>query len=603
MALREPIRPVQRRGRKPLPAPERTAPAALLQPLQTEAKPRPTLEQFAPMPVLQALQQPEKQRTAKLDSRPTTVQEAPPLRVNDVRNQGQPKQAANSVAKIPAPVLGWYTASSIAESPPGTALVIENFFCEANALRMRRGSQEHATGLNAALPVETLALYTSGTQEEMYGACGTKIFDVTSPGAVGAAVVTGLSHSRWQYTNFATTGGQFLMMVNGADDMLTYDGSAWDTSSGITGVNGADLTNIWPYRERIWFTEDQSTDLWYLATDAITGPANALACGSLLSRGGSMIAGISWSVSDDSGKEDFLVAISSEGEMLVFAGTDPSDPTAWGFFGGYFVGKPLGPRCLFKVGGDILIISQEGLLPLSQAITLDRAVFSKAAMTKNISPTYADAVRRYGGNLGWEMVTLPVSNMAILNVPTAEGQSAQQIVWNTATGGLSQFTGWNACCWALFEDEIYFGGTMGTVYHAETGAQDVEEDIIAYLLPAYDDLGAPAVLKHVKLVKPIFESNLVIAPEISVAVDYEDPQSFNASPIEDTDWFTWDSSLWDEHPWLGTNTFRAWQSGMNIGAAISPATRVTITDGGEANDLTYRLFAYHILYEKGGVVG
>jgi hypothetical protein len=580
MALREPIRPVQRRGRSPQPAPTRTAPPVALQPLP----PRET----RPVPPPSPPKPPEKEQ---------------PSRVNDGMNQGQPKQAANSVAKIPAPVLGWYTASSIAESPPGTALVIENFFCEANALRMRRGSQEHATELNASLPVETLALYTSGTQEEMFAACGTEIYDVTAPGVVDPAVVTGLSHSRWQYTNFATTGGQFMMMVNGADDMLTYDGSAWDTTSGITGVNGNDLTNIWPYRERLWFTEDQSTDLWYLATDAITGPANALACGSLLSRGGSMIAGISWSVSDDSGKEDFLAAISSEGEMLIFAGTDPSDPTAWGFFGAYFVGKPLGPRCLFKVGGDILIISQEGLLPLSQAITLDRAVFSKAAMTKNISPTYADAVRRYGGNLGWEMVTLPVSNMAVLNVPTTEGNAAQQIVWNTATGGLSQFTGWNACCWALFEDEIYFGGPMGTVYKAETGAQDVDEDIIAYLLPAYDDLGAPAVLKHVKLVKPIFESNVVIAPEISVAVDYADPRDFNSTPIADTDWFTWDSSLWDEHPWLGTNIFRAWQSGMNIGAAISPATRVTITDGGEANDLTYRLFAFHILYEKGGVVG
>jgi hypothetical protein len=155
----------------------------------------------------------------------------------------------------------------------------------------------------------------------------------------------------------------------------------------------------------------------------------------------------------------------------------------------------------------------------------------------------------------------------------------------------------------LFEDEIYFGGPDGIVHKAETGAQDGEEPITAYLLPAYDDLGAPAVLKHVKLIKAIYETNVFVPPEISIAVDYDDPADWNSVPNTVLGAFTWDVSAWDVGTWLGTNTFRAWQSGMNIGAAISPAVRITVEGGGVANDLDYRLFAFHLLFEKGGIVG
>jgi len=564
----------------------------------------------APPPLLQALQKPGEKRPVRADlpvSLPASMQAQPALRENPAKNQN--KQSGTQAAKLPAPVLGWHTAASIAEAPAGTALVIENWFCERDALRMRRGYQEHATGGGMAVaPVETLVLYTSGAAEKMFAVCDGDIYDVTDSPTAVATTVTGLTSSRCHYTQFGNTAGQWLLMVNGTNDLITYNGSAWDTVSadlfeedGTTLLTG--LTNIWNYKERVWFTQAGSTDLWYLPVDAITGTAEKVTCGSLLSRGGSMIAGMSWSVSDDSGKEDFLAAMSSEGEVLIFAGDDPSTAEAWDFFGSYFVGSPLGPNCFFKVGGDVLILSQDGILPLSQAIMLDQAVFSTSSMTKNIAPTFADLVHRYKSIAGWQMVTLPTANMAILNVPTLENATAEQIVWNTATGGLSQFTGLDACCWTLFQDEIYFGGSGGVVYKAETGAQDLDAGITAYLLPAYDDLGAPAVLKHIKLIKAIYQTNVATPPEVSIAVDYEDPSTWGTAPGVIGAVFTWDVSEWDEAVWLRSKTFRAWQSGMNIGAAISPAVRVTVEDGGAANDLDYRLFAHHILYEKGGVVG
>ncbi len=524
-----------------------------------------------------------------------------PLRQNQRRIQ-----VAKPI-KLAAPTKGWYSASSIAAAPEQTALIIENWFCEPDALRLRKGYQSHASGLHPTSPTETLMVYTSGTDAKFFAAAGSRIFDITSPGAqtTGDAVITGRDSARNQYTNVATPGGQFLMVVNGLDDVMTYDGTNWDETSGITGVAPEDLTNVWQYKERVWFTEVGTADAWYLAVNSISGAANSLACGSFLTKGGYLMAGINWSISDaGDGKDDLLLVISSEGEALVFTGTDPSDPTAWDYLGCYQVGKPIGRRCFFKVGGDILIITEGGLIPASKAITLDKAVFSTASMTKNFTPDYADFVRQYGSNYGWQMETLPASNMAILNVPTFEGSTADQVVWNVSTGAPSRFTGLPAVCWCFFQGGIYFGGPAGTVYKAETGANDNGADIVAYLLPAYDDLGSPATMKHVKLVKPIFESSMLISPEISIAVDYTAPVNFAASALDDSaTYFTWSVTPWDVYPWLGTQVFRPWQSGNNIGAAISPATRVTIEDGGSADDLVYRLFAYHVVYEDGGIVG
>jgi len=508
--------------------------------------------------------------------------------------------------KLPAPVKGWYTASSIAEAPEETALICQNWFCEPDALRVRKGFQRHTFG-QGANPVESLVIHTDGTQTGMFSVANERICDVSVPGFVPTAVVTGLTNNRFQFINFAAGGGAYLVMVNGADDVINYDGTTWTTTSGITGVTGGpeSLINVFQYKERLWFVQDGTTDVWYLPVNAISGTANKLACGALLDHGGKLIAGINWSVADaGTGKDDLLALISDQGELLIFTGTDPADAAAWNYIGNYHVGKPLGYRCFFKVGGDVLIICDAGILPISKVVNIDKAVFSKNSLTTQFWPDWSTAVRRYGRNFGWQMVTLPGANMAILNVPTVEDAEAEQFVWNVATGAPSKFTGLNAVCWAQYNDEIYFGGGHGRVYKAETGANDAGANIVATLLPAYDDLGSPAIMKHIKLVKALYETNVLSAPEIAIAVDYGDPANYAAVDISTVmTVFTWDVTPWDTAPWLGAAVYRPWQSGNTLGSAISPATRVTIEGGGAADDLVYRLFAWHLAYEDGGIVG
>ena len=59
------------------------------------------------------------------------------------------------------------------------------------------------------------------------------IYDVSSSGAVGAAAVSGLTNARHQHTMFATSGGQFLVICNGADGVRTYDGTVVGRPHGL----------------------------------------------------------------------------------------------------------------------------------------------------------------------------------------------------------------------------------------------------------------------------------------------------------------------------------------------------------------------------------
>jgi hypothetical protein len=69
------------------------------------------------------------------------------------------------------------------------------------------------------------------SSRKMFAAKSTDIYDVTTPGAVGAAVVSSLSSAYWQTVNFTTAGGSFLVLCNGADSVRNYDGTTWTTPS------------------------------------------------------------------------------------------------------------------------------------------------------------------------------------------------------------------------------------------------------------------------------------------------------------------------------------------------------------------------------------
>lgn len=159
--------------------------------------------------------------------------------------------------KFPAPIGGWVANQNIgapsATAPQG-AIILENIFPTAQGGEIRRGSEIYATLGAGDLPVSALFTYNFGNNEKFFGATETTVFDITTISSPinyqladeggdnlitdlglyigqlstdGMEVIEGMTGGKWIDEQFATTGGNYLVIVNGEDLMHIYDGSAW----------------------------------------------------------------------------------------------------------------------------------------------------------------------------------------------------------------------------------------------------------------------------------------------------------------------------------------------------------------------------------------
>lgn len=499
---------------------------------------------------------------------------------------------------LAAPVGGWNARDALQNMPPEDAPILTNWWITPTTVDLRNGYIQWSTGYGNQ--VETVLAYAGGTTNKLFGIAGGSVFDATAGGAVGAAAVTGLSNSRWQYVNNATTGGNYLQMVNGADKMRVFDGTAWHKDGDgapydITGVNSANLSNINVHKFRVWFVQTGTLKMWYLATGAIGGAATQFDLSGTAMLGGYIVAMYTWTIDAGYGVDDMAVFITSRGEVIVYRGTDPSSATTWALVGIWRIGAPVGNRPCLKFAGDLLVICQDGVYPMSGALQSSRTN-PKIALTDKIQSATSDAITSYGSNFGWQLVQFPKANMLLLNVPVSVG-SQQQFVMNTISKNWTQFTGWAANCWELYQDNIYFGGN-GFIGFAWNGLSDAGTNINADALQAFNYFKEPGVQKRFTMIRPTILTNGSPAIKATLNIDfdlnnYSSPISF--SPINAA---TWDSAIWDSSLWGGgLNISQLWQS---VGVYPGRCAGVRFLCSSQGIEVNWA--STDIVYERGAIV-
>jgi hypothetical protein len=403
---------------------------------------------------------------------------------------------------MPAPVGGLNDRTSFVEQKPNEAVVLENWFPYTSYVGIRKGSQDHVTGLPAT--IETLVEYAAETGVvKLFAAAGTAIYDVTNTGVVGAPVVTGMTNARWQETMITTPGGSFLVMCNGADAPRVYNGSTWSAMS-INHANPGDLIHVCLFKNRLFFVEKNSVEFHYLPVQSIGGNSAAFPLGAVFRKGGFINAIYTWTLDAGEGSDDHLVVISSKGEVAVYSGTDPSSAADWRLVGVFSLGVPLGRRCGIKYGGDLLINCVEGVMPLTrslQSITTDSTI----AITDKIQNSVSLAADSYALNFGWQLCLFEDLNMVILNVPAGNGANFQY-VQNTITGSWAKFTGWDATCWLHSLNGLFFA-TGTKIVRAWTGHLDNNAAIDSDVILSFQYFGDKAANKYFTMVKPYLFSN------------------------------------------------------------------------------------------------
>lgn len=486
-----------------------------------------------------------------------------------------PATIVSEGASIPAPIEGWDASSPLAAMSPKRAVKLDNWFPSPGWVGIRRGFAVHAwTG--GFDPVETLAAYQGVSVNRLFAAAGTIIVDVTDESNPGPTVVTGLANARFQYVNFTTSGGHFLYMVNGADVPQYFDGTSWATAT-ITGITATDIVGVNAHKSRLWFTLNNSTKAAYLPLDSIQGAATTFELGGLFTLGGFLMGMATWSVDAGTGPQDYAVFISSRGQTVIYQGTDPSSSTTWTLVGVFNLGPPIGRRCFTRVGSDVAIISIDGVLPLSKAMIFERAAVVKVTLTERIQRAMSQAARLYKDNFGWQLISYPRGNMAILNVPVTEGDEQQQYVMNTLHGAWCRFLGMNANCWEIFNDKPYFGGNTGYVYEADTTGTDIDATLTADMETAYNYFGIRGRQKRWPMLRPLITTDESVSPGLALNVDFRTDAPLSTPTTTTTVTARWDVALWDNSNWVGEiSTEAQWTTVTGLGYCASVRMAVSL---------------------------
>lgn len=500
-----------------------------------------------------------------------------------------------SATSIPAPVGGINDRDSIADMPQSDAVIMDNWWPYPSYLAIRKGSANHVTGLPAT--VETLVEYLPTTGgSTLFAAAGTAIYNVTTAGAVGAAVQTGLSNARWENAQITTPGGSFLYLVNGVDKPRLWDGTAWTSVDGvstpaITGVTTTLLAHAQLFKNRLFFTEKNSMRLWYLPVNSIGGAASQLDLGSVFRLGGFIQAAYTWTIDAGSGSDDHLVVLSSNGEVAVYSGADPSSATDWRLIGVFTLGRPLGRRCAVKFGGDLAINCMEGVYPLGKGL-LSASVDRRVALTDKIQNSVSEAANSYANNYGWQICQYPDNNMLILNVPAGSGVN-YQYAQNTITGAWTKLTGWNASVWLNAATGLYYGDN-NSIKKAWVGNLDISSPIVADILPAFGYFGSKAYNKYFTMVRPYFQSTGTPSILYGLNTDFVPSAPVGALAYTPPTGMFWGAMIWGQMVWGGSlTTLTAWQT---VGSVCNAASvRLKVQNNGSEVRYTNTDF----LYQKG----
>lgn len=509
---------------------------------------------------------------------------------NRVANQA--RTTSTREITFPPPSRGWIQSGNLLSAPMDGAEVLDNIFPTAEGGRLRGGCTKYA---DLGAPVRRLFTYHSGDAETLFGSTDAGIYnvdrlaaDVTEPNSPqyivdeagnciadesGAFIIAGFVETYsefggyagtgagdWSVTQMSTSGGDFLVGVNGVSNGFYYGGSVFQplageaiydlafdavtipplvgetatgatsgatatihgvymtsttagilrlgaitgtfqdneqvttatgavtsniptgTSAGsavaITGVAVSALSQVWNFKERLFFVEKGTLSAWYLPVKSIGGAATELPLGSVFSLGGAILFGATWSLDSGSGLDDVCIFVTTEGEIAVYEGTDPGSASTWGLRGVYRIGQPINKHAFFKAGGDLAILTKDGIVPVSEALQKDRAALQTVAITYPIEDAWREVVANASRDFPITPTLWHSQTMLIIGVPDPDGVDDIAFVANSRTGAWCRYTGWDVRCAAVSGDLLYFGSNNGLVLKAETGGQDNVERFI-----------------------------------------------------------------------------------------------------------------------------
>lgn len=499
----------------------------------------------------------------------------------------------STTVTIPPPVMGWNTRDPLDTMDPRYAVVLDNWFPDTQDVRSRKGYRLHSDGMGSSA-VQTIAEFAAmdGTRE-LLACTGGRIYEATSLLGTPTSLGSGFTSNKWQTILFSN----ILLFFNGEDQPQQYNGTSLSAAA-YTGITD-DAVLIHPnsFRNRLYLVEKDSTSVWYGGVNNITGAVTEYDIGSLLKLGGKLLLTGSWSPDSGSGLDEFLIFLSDQGEGLIFQGDYPGSTSDWKIAGRFYIPKPLGIRSYFQLGTEAVVVTDQGIVPVSKALYSKDAAGTFERFSDAIDEAFREAGDQYSDNFGWQATVYSPAKYLIINVPIAEDLTIQQFVMNTLTGAWCRFTGLNASCWGVVDGKLYYGGIDGKVYQANYGMENPNSAARLDMQTAFQYAGDRSAQKRFLLLKPLFSANT--RPNLSVSIDVDFKKSLDSSPVvvfapEPTEW---NSATWNVSPWNAEEiTVDDWYPVAGMGRAASIKLKA------ELRYAEVKLKSFHLQYTAGGVL-
>jgi hypothetical protein len=260
------------------------------------------------------------------------------------------------------------------------------------------------------------------------------------------------------------------------------------------------------------------------------------------------------------------------------------------------MGQTFARRCFFKWAGDLLLLTQDGLVPMASALQSSR-LNPKINITDKIYYAISEAASLYSANFGWQINYLAEANMLILIIPVGNGVY-DQYVMHTITKSWARFTGINAACFEVSGEAIYFGGN-GFVGKYYDGYSDAGTNIAATVQQAYSYFDTRGQQKRFTMVRPIFQLQGAIPTVLcGLSTDFEVQdlsQSLSFNPALNQTGI-WDIGKWDAKKWGGSVISKEWQGVTGLGYAGS----ISLNTASQGLELHWA--STDFVMEKGGVL-
>jgi len=505
---------------------------------------------------------------------------------------------------MPPPYKGLDLISPIDNMDPSYALELVNVFPGAGAPTVRLGYEEFCdTGLSQELLfMRELPLKNGSSQ--LIAANNTKLYSIAANGTLTDITnPTPHTYAEFQSAIFANN----IYLANGVDHLSVYTGSGTAIDATFTfggGVTGHNIINVSSYRERIYMVLENSAVVYYGNTQATgvsgTASTNSFDFQYVFTHGGFLVSCGSFTNQTANTSQDLFYACSSEGEIIFYSGSSPSD-TNWGIVARYFIGKPLGYRAFIPVNADVWILTQQGIVPISALFQMSPEQASQTVSAK-INPKISEFSQLLPFDHEWTGAFWPAGRRVYISVPTSS-TTVSYLVYSLDTQGWTEFrlySNTHGISLAIFNRLPYYGSASGIVWKGETGQADAvtstnSESIIYSGRSAFSFFGSRANYKVFADIRPIVRTKRGITLNVGIDTDFQRASTVTGVTTSPGTFTPWGS------PWGST-----WSSGLEYifdrfatqGQGHSAAYRF----GGSLKNSTMQILGMEIRFNLGGQV-